>query len=73
MKAYKNVDHVMVDINCQLKVVFKNGQSSFFDNISDLKNFVVKKTLSKCYDFLEQRVLVLIFESLCFYLLASDD
>ena len=42
VKAYKNVDYVMVDINCQLKVVFKNGRSSFFD-ISDLKNLIVKE------------------------------
>ena len=42
VKAYKNVDYVMVDINYQLKVVFKNGRSSFFD-ISDLKNLIVKE------------------------------
>ena len=43
VKAYKNVDHVMVDINCQLKVFFKNGRSSFFDNIFDLKNLIVEE------------------------------
>ena len=43
MKAYKNVDYVMVDINCRLKVVFKNGRSSFLDNISDLKNLIVEE------------------------------
>ena len=43
VKAYKNVDHVMVDINCRLKVFFKNGCSSFFDNIFDLKNLIVEK------------------------------
>ena len=43
VKAYKNVDYVMVDINCRLKVVFKNGRSSFFDNISDLKNLIVEE------------------------------
>ena len=37
VKAYKNVDYVMVDINCRLKVFFKNGRSNFFGNISDLK------------------------------------
>ena len=30
VKAYKNVDYVMVDINCRLRVFFKNGLSSFF-------------------------------------------
>ena len=44
VKAYnKNVDHAMVDINCRLKVVFKNDRSSFFDNISDLKNLIVEE------------------------------
>ena len=33
----------MVDINCRLKVIFKNGCSSFFDNISDLKNLIVEE------------------------------
>ena len=42
VKAYKNVDYVMVDINCQLKVFFKNGRSNFFD-ISDLKNLLVEE------------------------------
>ena len=43
VKAYKNVDYVMVDINCRLKVVFKNGRSSFFGNISDLKKLIVEE------------------------------
>ena len=43
VKAYKNVDYVMVDINCRLKVFFKNGHSSFFDNISNLKILIVKE------------------------------
>ena len=42
VKAYKNVDYVMADINCQLKVFFKSCRNSFFDNISDLKNLIVK-------------------------------
>ena len=42
VKANKNVDYVMVDINCQLKVFFKNG-SNFFENISDLKNLIVEE------------------------------
>ena len=43
VKAYKNVDYVMVDINCRLKMFFKNGHSSFFDNVSDLKNVIVEE------------------------------
>ena len=43
VKAYKNVDYVMADINCRLKVVFKNGRSSFFGNISDLKILIVEE------------------------------
>ena len=33
----------MVDINCRLKVFFENGRSSFFDNISNLKNLIVEE------------------------------
>ena len=43
VKAYKNVDYVMVDINSRLKVFFKNGCSNFFDNISDLQNLFVEE------------------------------
>lgn len=42
VKAYKNIEHVMADINSQLKVVFKSGYSSFFD-ISDLENLIVEE------------------------------
>ena len=28
VKAYRNVDYVMVDINCRVKIFFKNGCSS---------------------------------------------
>ena len=42
VKAYKNTEHVMADINSQLKVVFKSGYSSFFD-ISDLENLIVEE------------------------------
>ena len=41
-KQTNNVDYVMVDINCQLKVFFKIG-SNFFENISDLKNLIVEE------------------------------
>ena len=43
VKAYKNVDYVMIDINCRLKEFFKNCRSSFFDNVSDLKNLIVEE------------------------------
>ena len=43
VKAYKNVDYVMLDIKCQLKDFLKNGGGSFFDNISDLKNLIAEK------------------------------
>ena len=33
----------MVDINCRLKVLFKNGRGSFLGNISDLKNLIVEE------------------------------
>ena len=42
VKAYKNIEHVMADINSQLKVVFKSGYRSFFD-ISDLENLIVEE------------------------------
>ena len=45
LKAYKNVDYVMVDINCRLKVFFKSCRSSFFGNISDLKNLIVEENI----------------------------
>ena len=41
VKAYKNVDYVMADINSRLKVFFKNGGSSFFNNISDLTILII--------------------------------
>ena len=43
VKTNKNVDYVMVDINCRLKVFFENGHNSFFDNISNLKNLIAEE------------------------------
>ena len=40
-KNFENVNFVMVDINCRLKVVFKNGSSRFFsdcDNLLEILN-----------------------------------
>ena len=39
-KNYSIVNFVMVDINCRLKVVFTNGNSSFFKSIIDLKESI---------------------------------
>ena len=33
----------MADINCRLKLSFKNSRNIFFDNISDLKNLISKE------------------------------
>ena len=43
VKAYKNVGYVMIDITYRLKVFFRNGCSSFFDNISDLQNSIAEE------------------------------
>ena len=34
------VDYVMVDINCQLKVVFNNGRSKFFTDGNNLNHAI---------------------------------
>ena len=41
VRACRNVDCVMVGINCRLKVVFRSGRSGFLDSVSDLKDLVV--------------------------------
>ena len=35
-----DVDDVFTDVNCRLKVVFKDQRSSFFNDIDDLKNLL---------------------------------
>ena len=40
VKNYSEVNFVMVDINCRLKVVFTNGKSYFFKSIIDLKECI---------------------------------
>ena len=37
------VAYVTVDINCRLKVVFKNGRSKFFTDGDSLKRAIEKK------------------------------
>lgn len=42
-KAYQNIYYIIFDINCRLEIFLKNDRSSFFDNISDWKNLIVKE------------------------------
>ena len=35
-----DVDYVFTDVNCQLKVVFKDKRSSFFNDIDHLKKLL---------------------------------
>ena len=35
-----DVDYVFTDVNCRLKVVFKDKRSSFFNDIDDLKKLL---------------------------------
>ena len=39
-KNFENVNFVMVDINCRLKVVFKNGSSKFFSDCDNLREIL---------------------------------
>ena len=41
-KNFENVNFVMVDINCRLKVVFKNGSSKFFSDCDNLREILNK-------------------------------
>ena len=42
VKSCDNVNYVMVDINCRLKVVLKNGNGIFFTDIMSLKEILEK-------------------------------
>ena len=42
VKSYDNVNYVMTDINCRLKVVFKDGRDKFFTDIMSLKEILEK-------------------------------
>ena len=38
----QDINYVIADINCRLKVVFKNGTSDFFKNIIELNELIEK-------------------------------
>ena len=39
-KEHPDLNYVYVDVNCRLKVVFKDGSSNFFNDIDDLKSII---------------------------------
>ena len=47
VKSYDHVNYVMVDINCRLEVVFKDGSGKFFTNIMSLKNILEKEGINE--------------------------
>ena len=47
VKRYDNVNYVMLDINCRLKVVFKDGSGKFFTNIISLKEILEKEGINQ--------------------------
>ena len=62
VRACRNVDCVMVGINCRLKVVFRSGRSGFLDSVSDLKDLVVGGGgRGECCGFLEHGVFTFIY------------
>ena len=40
VKSYDNMNYVMFDINCRLKVVLKDGSGKFFTDIMNLKEIL---------------------------------
>ena len=40
------VDYIMVDINCRLKVVFKNGLSKIFTDFDSLKRVIEEEEIN---------------------------
>ena len=46
-KIYDNLNYIMVDINCRLKVVFKDGGGKFFTDIMILKEILKKEGISQ--------------------------
>ena len=42
-KSYDNVNYVMADINCLLKIVLKDGSGEFFTDIMSLTVILEKK------------------------------
>ena len=47
VKSYDNVNYVMVDIHCWLKLVFMDGSGKFFTNIMSLKEILEKEGISQ--------------------------
>lgn len=39
-KEHPGLDYVFTDVNCRLKVVFKDGTSDFFNDVDNLKSMV---------------------------------
>ena len=47
VKSYDNVNYVMADINCRLKVVFKDGRGKFFTDNMSLKEILEKEGINQ--------------------------
>ena len=47
VKSRDNVNYIMADINCQLKVVFKDGSGKFFTAIMSLKKVLEKEGINQ--------------------------
>ena len=47
IKSYDNVNYVMVEINCQLKVVFKAGSDKFFAENMNFKEILEKEGINQ--------------------------
>ena len=39
-KEHQDLVYVFADVNCRLKVVFKDGTSNFFNDIDNLKSMI---------------------------------
>ena len=39
-KEHPDLDYVFADVNCRLKVVFKDDTSNFFNDIDNLKSMI---------------------------------
>ena len=47
VKRYDTVNYIMVDINCWLKVVFKDGSGKLFTNNMSLKEILEKEGVNQ--------------------------
>ena len=50
-KEHSDLNYVYADVNCRLKVVFKDGSSNFFNDIDDLKSIINNRisVMKQCY------------------------